>query len=65
MDNAWSTIETAVREARSLDTVITMQSNTLARLLLKRLRSIDDRDLLVELKRELQQFDATVKKWKR
>jgi hypothetical protein len=64
MDNPWSALDKALAEARELETAIRNQSNSLARLMIGRLRSVDNTDTLRALKRELAKFDAVRGKWK-
>ena len=56
-------ISDAVQQAQELDNAVRMQADALARLLRGRLRHVAPH-LLIDLKRELQQFDSTKRKWK-
>lgn len=63
MESPWNTLEAAVREANELDFAVGRQADTLAKLLLRRLRHVNPH-YLKDLKRELQTFDAGKRKWK-
>lgn len=64
MQNAFDEITQAIRDARSLQSVVKRQSNNLAELLTPNLRSVDAHALR-ELKHELQSFNATTGKWRK
>ena len=63
LDNPWTAVRTALDAARRLNEVVDIQSDSMASMLRGRLRKVD-RDTLVELKRELQTFNASTRKWK-
>lgn len=63
LDNPWAAVGTALERARRLNEIVGIQSSSMASMLRGRLRHVD-RDTLVELKRELQSFNASTRKWK-
>ena len=63
LDNPWTAVRSALDAARRLNEVVDIQSDSMASMLRGRLRKVD-RDTLVELKRELQAFNASTRKWK-
>ena len=60
-DDMRDAVEDAKRTLRAADFVATGMAKTL----LGRLRHVDSRDTLIALKRELQDFDAHRKEWKK
>lgn len=63
LDNPWAAIGTALDRARRLNEIVDIQSTSMADMLRGRLRKVD-RFTLAELKRELQSFNASTRKWK-
>ena len=62
--NAFDEIEAAVDAARELNDAVDVQSTSLARLLVGRLRHVNSGSLLAQLKAELAHFDSRGKTWK-
>jgi predicted transcriptional regulator len=65
MSNPFDEVRTAVNTARLQFQAVDEAANSMAQLLRGRLRKVDSKVVLTDLKRELQDFDSRTGVWKK
>lgn len=64
-ENAWDVMRASIQQAQSTLRAVDAYANSMADVIVGRLRKVDDADTLRALKRELRDFDMVTGRWKR
>ena len=64
MNNPWDEVRAALSAARDVNAACDANANSMASIIVGRLRHVGSYRVLAELKKELRDYDAGKKRWK-